>query len=79
MNTSTWVVAAVGAVVAIIMIVLLVGADAHTETRWLVLDGAVLLWAMLVIAMVKLWHFRMLSATSIQKEILRSQAILLGG
>ncbi|MGI9601167.1 MAG: DUF6768 family protein [Acidimicrobiales bacterium] len=74
-----WLGVTVMAVVAVAMIVLLVGADSTTDTKWLVLYGSVFVAAMLAIAMVKLWHFHMQADTANLKEILRLQAMVVGG
>lgn len=73
----TWLSVPLMFAIALIMVLLLVTADAGTDIKWLVLYGAVFVWAMLVIAMVKLWHFQMQSDIAMRKEILRTQAMIL--
>lgn len=77
-GSMTWIGVTVMFVIAIVMIALLVTADPGTEAKWLVLDGALFVWAIVAIAMVKLWHFQMQSETAMMKEILRVQAMHLG-
>ncbi len=75
----TWISVPLMFVIALIMIVLLATAEPTVEVKWLVLEGAVFVWAMLVVAVVKLWHFQMQSDIATMKEILRIQALLLRG
>ena len=56
------------------------GNDGHTlvmvainSLTMLVLYGALFTWAIVAIAMVKLWHFQVQSHTATQKELLRIQ------
>ena len=62
-NSLFWLGGLVGAAIAIGMVVLLAGADDATKTKWLVLYGALFVWGILIVAMVKLWHFQMQSHT----------------
>ena len=75
-NSVTWLGALVMLGVAILGLVLLLGADAGTEVKWLVFYGVLIVWAVMAIAMVKLWHFNMQAETAAMKEILRNQAML---
>jgi hypothetical protein len=72
----TWLSVGVMAVLGLIMFVLLLSAEADTETSLLVLYGAVFVWSAVAIAMAKLWHFQMQSDAAAMKEILRIQAML---
>ncbi len=75
-GSMTWIGVTVGFVVAVVMVVLLVTAAPSTEVKWLVLEGTVIVWAVVAIAMIKLWHFQMQSDVATMKEILRVQAML---
>ena len=75
-GSMTWIGVTLMFIIAIAMIVLLVGAGSSTEIKWLVLQGALFMWAIVAIAMIKLWHFQMQSDTAAMKEILRTQAML---
>ena len=72
----TWGSTALMAILGVVMFILLLTADDGTQTKWLVLYGAIFLWSALAIAMAKLWHFQMQSSTASRKEILRTQAML---
>ena len=71
-STLTWLGAFVGAGAAVWMAVLLLG-DSDYATGTLVFFGAVFVWGIVVVAMVKTWHFQMQSNSQVMKEILRLQ------
>ena len=75
-GSMTWIGVTIMFAIAIVTIGLLIAADADTETKWLILYGSLFVWAIVAIAMIKLWHFQMQSDTAAMKEILRIQAML---
>ena len=76
-SAITWGSVTFMAILGLIMFILLLTADQATETKTLVLYGAIFLWSALAIAMAKLWHFQMQSDTAAMKEILRAQSMLI--
>ena len=75
-NWLLWLGVVFGAALAIVAVVLLATADDSTATKWLVLWGALFVWGILIIAVVKLWHFQMQSDTALAKELFRTQELL---
>lgn len=75
-SNMTWISVPVMFVIALVMILLIVTAEPTSEVKWLVLEGAVFAWAIIAIAMIKLWHFQMQSDIAMMKEILRVQSML---
>jgi hypothetical protein len=77
-SNITWIGVPLTFVIALVMLLLIATAEPTTEAKWLVLESAVFVWAIIAIAMIKLWHFQMQSDVAMMKETLRIQAMLLG-